>query len=129
MNLISGHGQQSEIMIVADYSDKNDAHTMLALSGRPGNDVSKYLAGVGVPGGIEYCYRTTYLKVPLIGVETRNKKKRKEIIDNARMSHDFESILRDVIASIKPNVIIPLGELALNVVAGEKGINNFRGSI
>ena len=129
MNLISGHGQPSELMIVADYSDKHDAFTMKALSGKPGNDVSKYLAGVGVPGGIEYCYRTSYLKLPLVGVETRNKKKRKEIIDNARFSHDWESILRDEISQIKPNVIIPLGELALNALTAEKGINNFRGSI
>lgn len=129
MELIRGHGQQSEIMVVADYSDQNDLSTGMALSNKPGKLVSQYLKGVGVPGGLDYCYATSYIKMAVQGANTRNKKKRKEILAAAVQAENWEEILKQEVETIRPNVIIALGELALNILAKEKGINNFRGSI
>lgn len=127
--MIKSRGQNgSKIMFVGDFPSKDDIKDGFALSGSSGNLVNTLLRQAGKLRLDEY-YRTLYIKEPMIGYYAKNKKKAREIYAEALSKHPYEDILRSEVEEIKPNVIVPLGEFALNVLTGEKSIHNFRGSI
>lgn len=125
---VVGHGSEvSPIMIVQDYPSADDCKSGKTLSAGSGKMVDQFLRQNG--HSLAKCYMTTYIKAPLRGYNTKNKKQAREILHHVRQEADWNQILLDEIREIKPNVIISLGELALNFLTGEKSIYSFRGSI
>lgn len=128
IKIARGHGPEySPIMIVGDYSNADDLKNEKALSGSIGEMVNSLLRKN--KHSIDKCYRTNYVKCQLTGYGTKNKKKAKEILDAAFLEDDWNARLIEEINFIKPNIILSLGELALNFLTGERGIHKFRGSI
>lgn len=115
--MISGHGNSSAtIMLVGDGGSNEDEGSNYALSGS--NEITlKQLMGQTHLGD---CYRTLLVK------EKVNLQAPDSYKDKVK---DYESILKSEIATIKPNLIIPLGEVSFNYLTGLNGIRKFRGSI
>ena len=126
--MISGIGPSStKIMIVGDYPTKEDQINNIALSGKSESIIKHILSRNNLR--LDEIYRTLYIKEYIPGVETKNKRKRNELIYSALQQEDWKALLIQEIEAIKPNVIIALGEQALNILTNEKKIINFRGSI
>jgi len=128
MNLLSGHGPfNAKIAIVLDYPSKEDHHSGVLLSGKAGSFIDRILRKHGL--NLADCYITACLKSHPENVGTKDKKLREQILNDNFAKFEFESLLKQELEEIKPNVILALGERALNILTNENGIGNFRGSI
>lgn len=126
-NLVLPVGPQSaEIMFILDSATEDEEKSGQAFCGDNEKQIKSLCKGVGI--NYEKTYRTTYLKQKL-GYNGPKKKLRDESINEARAIRDYDAILKNEIFTFKPKVIVPLGELSLNFIAGEKSITKFRGSI
>lgn len=125
---VRGHGNESsKIIFVGDYPSKIELTKKYALTGFSEDIIQEQLRRNGT--SLSECYRTVYIKEPLEGFGFNNKKD-KALLEYISPRLDiWKTLLIDEIKSISPNVIVPLGELALNFVAGEKRIDKFRGSV
>lgn len=128
MPRIQGIGPDTaQIAIVSDYPTLDEITQQTALVGKAGDLINRLLK-VGNER-LENCYRTCLIKTEADGVRTKNKKIRNEALRKAFSQEDWLEVLQNELNTIKPNVIISLGELSLNYLTGEKGIYKFRGSI
>src|SRR6187402_2300899 len=125
---VRGWGPEiSPLMIIGDYPTKDDLEKERAFSGSSGALVADFLKQNRY--SIEKCYKTLYIKCPLVGFNSKDKKKSKEAFANVCAVADWKQILIEEIKAIEPNVILALGELAFEFLTNEKNINRFRGSI
>lgn len=124
---ISSHGPtQSSIAIVTDYPSKEEVLLHLACSGKIGNLIAFFLKKAGY--NYDECYKTSVIKGPIPGVETRNKRTRSKLI-KAAYNDSYLDLLKKEFTHVRPNVIMAVGELALNVLCNHYGIHKYRGSI
>ena len=129
-SIILGRGREAaEIMIVGDSPTKDDVTSELAISGQTEKTLrslfreNKY--------NIDQTYRTLYIKNE-ISYNGHDKKKLSQAIAEAHASiapDTYDKILTDEILYLKPNVVVPIGELSFRAVSGQKGIEKFRGSV
>ena len=125
---VKGFGPDvSPLMIISDYPTQDELKNQRALSGASGNLINDFLKKNKYH--IDKCYKTTYIKCSLTGYNSKTRKKSREILEAARLLGDWDNILTEEIKSIRPNVIIAVGELALNFLTNERNINRYRGSI
>jgi len=127
---VKGHGIGSaKIMFVGDYPTTADLSTGYALTQFSESYIDEQLRQHGMR--IKEVYRTLYIKEPMKGYES-SKKRAKELITELQQTErldQYKKILANEIYSIQPNVIVPLGELAMNYIAAERNIDKFRGSV
>ncbi len=118
--MISAHGPDSAAgMLVADGATDADIASGLALSG----DAERKLSGFCRANNLHY---GEFWKSALIK-ERINLKKPEENRD--LLTQNYKNILLEEINEIKPNVLIPLSELAFSYLTGLTGIRKFRGSV
>lgn len=127
---VYGQGSESaKIMFVGDYATPRDAETGRALNDYSGEMLERLLKPHRLQLKSSNFYRTLAVKEPLKGFGI-NKKRDKQILqDLAPRRENYDSLLLEEINAINPNVIVPIGELALKIVCGERGIFKFRGSV
>lgn len=125
---VKGHGVESaKIIFIGDYPSKIELTKKYALTGFSEDIINEQLRRNGT--SIKECYRTLYIKEPMEGYGFNNKRD-KTLLENIQPRLQmYQDLLLDEIKEIAPNVIVPLGELALNFVANEKRIDKFRGSV
>lgn len=131
--LISGNGAlNSTIMFVDDTGTLTDKETGEALSGPAARLINSFLSQYEYD--IKFTYKTLLIK-DAIEYNGPNKKRRDAAIEVSRKAcltltgKTYEDILVNEIIEIHPLVIVPLGELSLNFLAGQRSITQFRGSI
>ncbi len=127
---VNGVGPDSAtIMVVADYPSKGEAAQETALVDKVGGQVDRLLKKAG--SSLAAVYRTCFIKQPVPALEVRslNKRAREKIIYETQQNEFYKQLLIQEIEAIKPNIIIALGEMALQFLTHEKGIYQFRGSI
>ncbi len=128
MKLISGHGpSDTRIMIVGDYPSEEEYNNGYSFSGKVGDTLRDRFRGT--PTDLDDVYKTYYIKCWDKRLKTRDKKILKDTLDHLSVVVDSQQILLEEIRAIKPNVIIALGERALNFLCNEEKLDNFRGSI
>jgi uracil-DNA glycosylase family 4 len=128
IELIKGHGRESsKIFFIGDYPSKVELSKKYALTGFSEDIIDEQLRKN--KSSIKECYRTLYIKEPLEGYGFNNKRD-KLLLDrlSPRLEY-YQKLILEEIKDIQPNVIVPLGELALNFIADEKRIDKFRGSV
>jgi len=126
--IVRGHGPEvSPIMIITDYPTGDECKAKRTCAGPSGELIDSFFKSNKYSSS--RCYKTTYIKCPLVGYNSKNKKKSRETLEQARAEANWDQVLNEEIRLIGPNVIIAVGELALNYLTGEKNINKFRGSI
>lgn len=124
--MVSGHGRNSEIMLVGDYATEEDFANEKALTGYQEQVLKSMFREHNFH--LEETYRTLYIKDRLT-YYGRAKKKRDEALKEAFKKHNYNELLLHEIVTLKPFVIVPLGNLSLKFLTGEKSVERFRGSV
>jgi DNA polymerase I-like protein with 3'-5' exonuclease and polymerase domains/uracil-DNA glycosylase len=133
VNLIEGCGyDQADLMIVADYCRKSDEATRKCLSGFYTSKLEEYLRDNNY--NLNQVYRTCVVKLYEKGLGVGSFAQDRAILnfiqetnllpDNFWLNHLLEEI-----RTIKPSIIIVMGEYALRILTGKQGIANYRGSV
>lgn len=123
--MIKGHGNaNAEIMFIADGGTKDDEATEYALSGG-----SQILLEMIIERNFHFkeTYRTCLIK-ERISYDSGDD----YYYDDPKYLEKVETyrdVVIDEINGIKPNLIIPLGEMSFRFLTGYKGIRKFRGSV
>ena len=126
-NLVLPIGPESaDVMLILDSATDEEAKLGRAFSGTNEKQLRPLCKGAGII--YDTTYRTLYIKQNL-SYNGPKKKLREAAIAEAKLEKDYDTILWEEILSAKPKVIVPLGELSLQFIAGEKSISKFRGSI
>lgn len=110
---------------------------MLIADGGTSHDLS---AGYAITGDTEHKLRTfakennlhfdEFWRTCLIKEKINNSSGRPAHAENiALLNDEYRRILLDEIQTIKPNLIVPLGELSFNFITTLNGIRKYRGSI
>lgn len=130
--LISGHGNANpEVMLVSDFAQGEDLTTGYALSGYK----EALLKQFSRQAKLDYnqFYKTCLLKGPLPKLEWEKKLKPSDSemahLQLDKMDPHFGEILINEIKSLKPNLVISLGEMSFQYLTDFEGIRKFRGSI
>lgn len=97
-------------------------------SGRPftggaGSLLEHALSRSGI--SMHQCFQTNVCHTPAPGNKVENFYKKENM---AQLAFGMLQLKKDI-EDIKPNIVVPLGALALQVITGKKGIEKWRGSI
>ena len=130
--MISGHGAwNSNVMLISDFAQGEDLKTGYAISGFKENLLSKFSSAAGID--FKCFYRTTLIKDEPPKFKWEKKKKPSDSdVSRWYLQHtvpQYSKILVDEINTIKPSLLIPLGETSFQFLTGLEGIRKFRGSI
>lgn len=124
---VSGHGlSNAKIMLVGDYASKEDIAMGYAISGKAEATLNQIFREHHYD--IKQTYRTLYIK-DSISYDGKAKKKRKDAIKEATEGFNYKELLASEISTIKPNIIVPIGELSLHLLTFCSRIEKYRGSI
>lgn len=127
--LILPRGSESpQIMFIADSASDDEFKSGYAMSGFSENQL-KYLCKSSEINFKE-CYRTLYVKAR-ISYNGLNKKQLRDAFQDAldTFGWDYQEILWQEICTLKPRLIVPMGDETLSFLVGVKSIEKFRGSI
>ena len=133
-NLINGCGyDQADLMIISDFARKNDSETGQCLGGYYRAKIDGYLQPQKF--SVNQTYRTCIIKHYIKGLGVGTAKQDRKILETCWEIHELDplqyymDILIDEINTIKPLVIIAMGEFPLAVLCGKAGVNKWRGSV
>jgi hypothetical protein len=125
-----GNGLNPEVFLISDHAIGDDISKNYAISGYQHNVFEKYFKSANF--NINQVWKTLLIKDHLECYDQKPKGKEAKIkkqleISNAIM--EYSPILLDEINTLKPNLLIPTGELSFNFLTGLNGIRKFRGSV
>jgi uracil-DNA glycosylase family 4 len=118
--VISGSGSTSaRAIFIADGCSEGDEKCGYALSG----DQERILGGLCKSNGLHFgeFYKTALIKQRI------NFKLGKA--NNELVTEQYKEVLLNEINTIRPNVLVPLGECSFSWLTGNSGIRKFRGSV
>lgn len=130
--MIKGHGPSSaNIFLIEDSASTEDAATGYAISGSGAKMLNSRFAGFNYK--VEQTYRTLLIKerLPYNGNEKKKFKTGLDatLADLRVRGINHEEVVLEELLSVRPNIIMPLGEMSLRFLTGYKGIYKYRGSI
>lgn len=133
MSFIQGIGRNgANIFIVDDSATQDDVNSGYAISGAGEKTLRSMFRNHGV--NLDETYRTLLIKERL-DYNGNIKKRFKEAVETStnriteKTGKTPGNILLDELISVKPNIIVPLGELSFNSLTGQRSIYKYRGSI
>lgn len=116
----------AKIVIVQDYPSRDEyLQSRISLESSVGKSVGHFLK----PTKLQEVYRTSFVRTPIIDGNVKDKKIRKEAYRNAIALTDWTSMLSEELKYVDCNVIVPLGDLALEGLTGKRSVFKYRGSI
>ncbi len=120
--MVRGHGSgQPKVFFVADSPTGEDIKTDYALMGWSGNLLQMFCREQGL--NLDNFYRTCLIKEPLPKEDDKDGTKTSALIQQ------YKGIFCNEINDLKPNLLIPLGELSFNYLTDLHSIRKFRGSV
>lgn len=120
---IEGSGALNpKIIIVGDFPSRDDFRNNRVFSGAAGQLLDEILEACKISRNEVYITNVLKYQVPFGDITKLN-------LVGINLEKEVEDLWKNEINSLKPNVIIPMGELALEAVVGVKGILDYRGSI
>lgn len=133
--MILGHGCSSpNVMFVTDYAQGEDLKSNYAISGFKENLIRQFCHTARYD--FNTTYRTCLIKddLPKLNGIKVNKKTFNNEADYAKLFVDnldpnYSKILLNEINALKPNLIVPLGEISFQFLSSLQSIRKFRGSV
>lgn len=144
--MIQGHGASNpDVMIIGDYGQGEDISSNYALQGYKRNLLEALAHNAGF--NLKDTYTTLLIKDKLEDLSTFtvlkgkdgktrkvSKKKKQSDIEQGKLICEnlapaFSQILLEEIRTLKPNLLVPLGEATFQYLTGLESIRKFRGSI
>lgn len=117
--MTEGDVLNAKILIVSDFQRTDEAYFHQVLSDRRREILVNALNRAGIPES-QYAFVLIY---PWLADESKLRKEDKEKLTLARVT------ARKVISESQANVIVPLGEIALNFITGMDNIHDFKCNI
>jgi DNA polymerase I-like protein with 3'-5' exonuclease and polymerase domains len=114
--MTEGDVTNCKVLFVSDFQRTDEAYFGRVLSDRRKEILVNALNRAGIPEG-DCAFTLIY---PFLTDESKIRKEDKEKLTLARVA------ARKVISESKANVIVPLGEMALNFITGMDGIHDFK---
>lgn len=128
MNTVKPNGNApSRVMLVGDYPTEAEIQTGLSFSGSAADSTARLFKSADFD--YQNTWKSHYYKVAIPGYFAKDEKTRKDALLAVKKLHDWDATVRQEIQVIKPNLIIAMGELAMNGLTGEKGLLKRAGSI
>ncbi len=124
---VQGHGQNSRLMVIGDYSDEREFKVGKSWENPSGWMLSAFFAEHGIKFG--ELYKTNYYKNLPPKEFTLEKDKKKRWTVKFPDQELMEKVLIEELKTIKPMSILACGELALRFLTGEKWVDKRRGSL
>jgi uracil-DNA glycosylase family 4 len=122
--MIKGHGNSKPLVFfIADSPHGEDLRTEYALTGFTGNLLKEFLKEQSIH--LDDHYRTCLIKEEL----PKGSSEDKEQTIIKELTQKYSPILIDEINTLKPNLLVTLGELSFNYFTGFNNIRKFRGSV
>lgn len=124
-SIIQGHGASNPIaFFISDGAQSEDVKTNFALSGYQESVLREFCKESGL--SYQQFWKTALIKEP---VEKADDWSSDYLKANEVKVNTFSPILIDEIKTLRPNLLIPLGELSFNFVTKLTGVRKFRGSV
>lgn len=112
-----------DIMIVGDSVNKEDIESKDFFSGRAGQEISSWIQETGLQTKVIYFDNAIRCNLDLGNLDKYSTQNKKKLVKNCR-----PYLLREI-ERLKPKVIIPLGNIALQMLIDKTGIVNWRGNV
>src|ERR1017187_6184231 len=129
--MVRGHGSNKpNVFFIADVPVGEDLKVDYALTGYSGDLLRSYCREQKL--NLDEFYRTLLIKEEYKAPSSKGKSKsdRDEVSSkNDKIIEKYAPILIDEINTLKPNLLIPLGELSFNYLTNLHNIRKFRGSV
>lgn len=123
--IIKGHGNSSPTaFFIADHPTGQDVETGYALTGYNARELEKFCKEQNL--NLNDFWRSCLIKEEL---PKKNEDEKKEAEAIQRLVEQYGPLLTEEINDLKPNLLIPLGELSFNYLTNLQNIRKFRGSI
>ena len=120
--MIKSHGALNpDAFFIADFPVGKDAETGYALTGHSGDTIRSFLKEQSL--NLDNFWRSCLIKEVLPDGGTVDQEKLKVLTSN------YGRLLIDEINDLKPNLLIPLGEISFNFLTNLNNIRKFRGSV
>lgn len=124
--MIQGHGNSAAtIVIIADGATKEDTTCNYALSGYSQTLLEQV---IGSSFHLAETYRTCLIKEQ-ISYQPNGKVPYYESKEYQEKRETYAPVLLEELNTLKPNLIIPMGELSMRYLTEFEGIRKFRGSV
>jgi uracil-DNA glycosylase family 4 len=127
MKQVVAEGIPDKLLFVGDFPTTAELGSGKAWSGSTGALLARLCSPFKFNPGSKY--KTYYYKVGIPGYNAPNKKIREQALTQAKEEDNWDWILKEELEAINPNVIVAMGELALQALTPEKSIEKWRGSI
>lgn len=124
--------RDAKIVVVGEAPGKNEVRTKQPFTGYSGNIFRSTVSGVGIPPSNIFITNVCHYRPPGNQIKrwitTRKVGGEQRLYPNARVAEGIVELFADL-AEIKPNVIVPMGNVALWTLTGQQQITKRRGSI
>lgn len=127
MELIKGHGTTPiKAFFIGDAAEGEDLKVGYALSGEKQRQLRVFCSNTNLQ--FDNFYKTLLIKEEP-KIKPININYNQYIQGNVELVAKYGNILIEEINELKPNLLIPLGELSFNFLTNLRGIRKFRGSV
>lgn len=123
--MLQGHGSSKPIgMFIADGGSSSDLESNYLLSGYSKKTLQSFCTEVGL--NYNDFYNTALIKEKIITHEANEGIWQ---INSKLINKVYEETLSNEIQTLKPYLLVPLGEVGFRWLTGQRGIRKFRGSV
>jgi uracil-DNA glycosylase len=122
------HGNSNpSAFFIADSPIGQDLETGYALTGYSGNVIRDFCSEQSL--NLDDFWRSCLIKESLPSLTVLNQDKDKVEEETKKLVSSYGPMLIEEINDLKPNLLVPLGELSFSFLTGLSGIRKFRGSV
>ena len=120
--MVRSHGSSNPLVFfIADAPVSQDFDTNYALTGYAGNTLREFCKEAHI--NLDEHWRSCLIKEELPKEDDKEKSKTRKLIEQ------YSPYLIEEINDLKPNLLIPLGEISFNYLTQLNSIRKFRGSV
>lgn len=128
MKLVTPNGNApAKIMLVGDYPTEAEVASGRSFESSSGDTVARLFKSAGLP--FNQTWKTHFYKINIPGLAGQKKSERDIAITKLQQERDWTALIKSELEAIKPNLVIAMGELALQGLTGEHGLMKRAGSI
>jgi uracil-DNA glycosylase family 4 len=117
----------AKIMLVGDYPTEAEIESGKSFDSSSGDTVARLFKSAGLP--FNQTWKTHFYKIGAPGINAQKKTEKDIALLKLQQSNDWTALIKSELDAIKPNLVIAMGELALQGLTGEHGMMKRAGSI
>lgn len=128
MNQFAEGNPNAKIMLVGECWGKDEEKVRKPFQGQAGRVLEGILKECGIPRPRLYITNVLHERPPNNNFQIYYERVGGKKVPTAKLQEAYER-LKNEIAQVNPNVIVPMGNEAMKAVLGHAGVMNWRGSV